>query len=78
MGCELRSTVKIETNKQEAKMDTEREENIWTKQYKLKRKPREKKNCTQGEENECFPHAAFMFSHRCSHQKCVYLWWNFY
>lgn len=49
MGCEQKNTVKMETNEQEAKMDTEREDHIQTKQYKLKRKPPEKriKYCTQ-------------------------------
>lgn len=56
-------------------MDTEREEHIQIKQYKLKRKPPEKKDkiCTQSDKNAYFPDAAFMFSNRDSHQKCVYL-----
>lgn len=36
MGYEQKNTIKMETNEQEAKMDTKREENIWRKQYKLK------------------------------------------
>lgn len=70
----------METSEQEAKMDTEREEHLWTKQYKIKRKPPEKKikYYTQGKKNACFPDAAFMFSNHRSHQKCVYLRWYFY
>lgn len=55
-------------------MNTEGEGHIWTKQHKIKENTRKKIKChATDDKNACFPDAAFLFSHRCTHQSCVCL-----
>lgn len=72
VGRELKSKVRRESHKQEAKTDAEREEHIWTKHHKIKKNTRKNDKVSYSS----YPDGASLFSNHSRHLKCVHLRWH--